>query len=73
MLMMIGVLIFVVIFVGVVFMGVNSYIGNVLNFMVKVIVELCGVKMLSFFVYFGWVFVVLILVFLLMLWFFFMV
>jgi Na+/H+ antiporter NhaD/arsenite permease-like protein len=39
---------------GAVFMGANSYIGNAPNFMVKAIVEESGVRMPSFFGFFGW-------------------
>jgi Na+/H+ antiporter NhaD/arsenite permease-like protein len=39
---------------GAVFMGANTYIGNAPNFMVKSIAESRGVRMPSFFAYFGW-------------------
>ena len=39
---------------GSVFMGANSYIGNAPNFMVKAIVEDCGLRMPSFFGYMAW-------------------
>ena len=39
---------------GAVFMGANTYIGNAPNFMVKAIAESRGVRMPSFFAYFGW-------------------
>ena len=35
-------------------MGANTYIGNAPNFMVKSIAESRGVRMPSFFAYFGW-------------------
>ncbi|MFO1323681.1 MAG: sodium:proton antiporter [Burkholderiales bacterium] len=44
---------------GAVFMGANTYIGNAPNFMVKSIAESRGVKMPSFFAYFGWALLVL--------------
>ena len=37
-----------------VFMGAHSYIGNAPNFMVKAIVEDCGLRMPSFFGYLAW-------------------
>ena len=55
---------------GAVFMGANTYIGNAPNMMVKSIAESRGVKMPSFFAYFGWsvlvlapIYAVLVLVF----------
>ena len=39
---------------GSVFMGAHSYIGNAPNFMVKAIVEDCGLRMPSFFGYLAW-------------------
>ena len=39
---------------GAVFMGANTYIGNAPNFMVKSIAESRGVRMPSFFAFFGW-------------------
>jgi len=39
---------------GAVFMGANTYIGNAPNLMVKSIAESRGVRMPSFFAYFGW-------------------
>ena len=39
---------------GSVFMGAHSYIGNPPNFMVKAIVEDCGLRMPSFFGYLAW-------------------
>ena len=39
---------------GAVFMGANTYIGNAPNFMVNNIALGNGVKMPSFFGYFGW-------------------
>jgi len=44
---------------GAVFMGANTYIGNAPNFMVKSIAEARGVRMPSFFAYFGWAMLVL--------------
>ena len=44
---------------GAVFMGANTYIGNAPNFMVKAIAQSRGVRMPSFFAYFGWVMLVL--------------
>ncbi len=44
---------------GAVFMGANTYIGNAPNFMVKSIAETRGVRMPSFFAYFGWALLVL--------------
>jgi Na+/H+ antiporter NhaD/arsenite permease-like protein len=44
---------------GAVFMGANTYIGNAPNFMVKAIAEDRGVRMPSFFAYFGWAMLVL--------------
>ncbi len=44
----------VVISVGAVFMGANTYIGNAPNFMVKAIAEEWRVKMPSFFGYMAW-------------------
>lgn len=44
---------------GAVFMGANTYIGNAPNFMVKAIAESRGVRMPSFFAYFGWALLVL--------------
>ena len=44
---------------GAVFMGANSYIGNAPNFMVKAIAEHRGVRMPSFFAFFGWALLVL--------------
>jgi Na+/H+ antiporter NhaD/arsenite permease-like protein len=44
---------------GAVFMGANTYIGNAPNFMVKSIAEARGVRMPSFFAYFGWALLVL--------------
>jgi Na+/H+ antiporter NhaD/arsenite permease-like protein len=35
-------------------MGANTYIGNAPNLMVKSIAEARGVRMPSFFAYFGW-------------------
>ena len=40
-------------------MGANTYIGNAPNFMVKSIAEARGVRMPSFFAYFGWAMLVL--------------
>ena len=40
-------------------MGANTYIGNAPNFMVKAIAEARGVRMPSFFAYFGWSLLVL--------------
>ncbi len=45
--------------VGAVFMGANTYIGNGPNFMVKAIAERSGVRMPSFFAFFGWAMLVL--------------
>lgn len=58
--------IFVLILMGVVYMGVFIYVGNVLNFMVSSIVIESGIVMFSFFGYLLWVGVVLILLFLLL-------
>ena len=44
---------------GAVFMGANTYIGNAPNLMVKSIAEARGVRMPSFFAYFGWAVLVL--------------
>lgn len=44
---------------GAVFMGANTYIGNAPNIMVKSIAEARGVRMPSFFAYFGWAVLVL--------------
>jgi Na+/H+ antiporter NhaD/arsenite permease-like protein len=44
---------------GAVFMGANTYIGNAPNLMVKSIAESRGVRMPSFFAYFGWALLVL--------------
>jgi Na+/H+ antiporter NhaD/arsenite permease-like protein len=44
---------------GAVFMGANTYIGNAPNFMVKAIAEHRGVRMPSFFAFFGWALLVL--------------
>ncbi len=44
---------------GAVFMGANTYIGNAPNMMVKAIAESRGVRMPSFFAYFGWAMLVL--------------
>lgn len=71
MLMSEGVFMLVVIFVVVVFMGVNIYIGNVFNLMVKVIVESCGLWMLSFFGYMLWFICIFVLIFVLMIFVFF--
>ncbi len=49
-----GALVLAAISCGAVFMGANTYIGNAPNFMVKAIVEENGVRMPSFFGYFGW-------------------
>lgn len=48
-----GALVLAAISCGAVFMGANTYIGNAPNFMVKAIVEENGVRMPSFFGYFG--------------------
>jgi Na+/H+ antiporter NhaD/arsenite permease-like protein len=37
-----------------VYFGAMSYVGNAPNFMVKAIVESHGIRMPSFFAYFGW-------------------
>lgn len=50
---------------GAVFMGANTYIGNAPNFMVKSISDENGIRMPSFFGYFGWSLKVLFPVFLL--------
>jgi Na+/H+ antiporter NhaD/arsenite permease-like protein len=49
-----GVALLKAISLGAVFMGANTYIGNGPNFMVKAIAEQSGVKMPSFFGYFGY-------------------
>jgi Na+/H+ antiporter NhaD/arsenite permease-like protein len=56
---------------GAVFMGANTYIGNAPNFMVKSIAEARGVRMPSFFAYFGWALLVLTPVYALLAWLFF--
>ncbi len=48
---------------GAVFMGANTYIGNAPNFMVKSIAETSGVKMPSFFGFFGYAVVILMPIF----------
>jgi Na+/H+ antiporter NhaD/arsenite permease-like protein len=53
---------------GAVFMGANTYIGNGPNFMVKSIAEESGVKMPSFFGYFGYACCILLPLFALMTW-----
>ena len=50
---------------GAVFMGANTYIGNAPNFMVKSISDENGIRMPSFFGYFGWSLRILFPVFLL--------
>jgi len=50
---------------GAVFFGAMTYIGNAPNFMVKLIVEEGGVRMPSFFGYFGWALMLLAPLFLL--------
>jgi Na+/H+ antiporter NhaD/arsenite permease-like protein len=50
-------------YIGAVFMGANTYIGNAPNFMVRCIAEQQGVKMPSFFGYMLWAAVILIPVF----------
>jgi Na+/H+ antiporter NhaD/arsenite permease-like protein len=48
---------------GAVFMGANTYIGNAPNFMVKSICEVSGVRMPSFFGFFGYAIVILMPIF----------
>lgn len=60
-----GALVLAAISCGAVFMGANTYIGNAPNFMVKAIVEENGVRMPSFFGYFGWACVFLVPLFVL--------
>ena len=56
---------------GAVFMGANTYIGNAPNFMVKSIAESSGIKMPSFFGYFGYSLAILFPLFLAVSWLFF--
>ncbi|MAV16063.1 MAG: sodium:proton antiporter [Candidatus Marinimicrobia bacterium] len=56
---------------GAVFMGANTYIGNAPNFMVKSIAESSGIKMPSFFGYFGYSLVFLFPLFIIVSWLFF--
>ena len=56
---------------GAVFMGANTYIGNAPNFMVKSIAESSGIKMPSFFGYFGYSLAILFPLFLIVSWLFF--
>jgi Na+/H+ antiporter NhaD/arsenite permease-like protein len=60
-----GALVLAAVSCGAVFMGANTYIGNAPNFMVKAIVEENGVRMPSFFGYFGWACVFLVPLFVL--------
>lgn len=50
---------------GAVFMGANTYIGNVSNLMVKAIAEDRGIRMPSFFAYLFWSLTFLLPIFLL--------
>ena len=56
---------------GAVFMGANTYIGNAPNFMVKSIAESSGIKMPSFFGYFGYSLLILFPLFIIVSWLFF--
>ena len=56
---------------GAVFMGANTYIGNAPNFMVKSIAESSGIKMPSFFGYFGYSLLFLFPLFIIVSWLFF--
>lgn len=56
---------------GAVFMGANTYIGNAPNFMVKSIAQTAGIKMPSFFGFFGYAMMILMPIFVLVTWIFF--
>ncbi len=53
---------------GAVYMGALTYIGNAPNFMVRAIAEDRGIRMPSFFAYFGWALLILAPLFVLLTW-----